>query len=175
GIFRNSAIDTSNTWSFAVAGLEETVPLGIVSIPNGPVVSVIGDYDGFMHNTPDNYGPIHTPRMGTTTGLDMAAQNNNMLVRVGNGMYYSLNQGSSWTRTTAMNGSKGQVAILADGSAILHSPENANTSYRSNNLGNSWTPVSGLSINNARIVADPVNANKAYAYNPNGSFWVSTD
>src|SRR5690606_9216234 len=59
GIFRNSAIDTSNTWSFAVAGLEETVPLGIVSIPNGPVVSVIGDYDGFMHNTPDNYGPIH--------------------------------------------------------------------------------------------------------------------
>ncbi len=175
GVFRNGAVDSGNTWAFTVAGLEETVPLGLVSIPGGPVVSVIGDYDGFLHDSATRYGQVHTPRMGTTTGLAMAAQNTDMLVRVGDQMYYTLNQGATWTRTQTMNGSKGQVAVLADGSALIHSPENTATSYRSTNLGNSWTAVAGLSVSNAHPVADPVNASKVYAYNPGGHLLVSTN
>ena len=173
GIFVNENINaTAGVWKFLVAGLEETVPLGIASIPNGPVVSVIGDYDGFVHSNPSQYAPIHSPSMGTTTGLALGG---NKLLRAGNSMYYSTNQGTSWTQCT-MNGTKGQVAISSDGNTFLHCPESSSTTYRSTNNGSSWSTVSGLSIGDARPVADPVNANKFYVYNPsNGAMLVSTN
>ncbi|HEY1202699.1 MAG TPA: secretion protein, partial [Niastella sp.] len=175
GIFVNDNISSSGTWRFAVKGLEETVPLGLESIPNGPVISVIGDYDGFRHTNVDQYAPIHNPQMGTTTGLAVAAQNTNKIVRVGNNMYYSNNMGSSWTQNS-MNGSQGQVALSANGNTVLHSPKESSTTYRSTNNGSSWSTVSGLSFTEARPVGDPVNSNKFYAYNPgNGAILVSTN
>lgn len=177
GIFATDDIDaTPCVWKFRVQGLEETVPLDIVSIPNnGPLVSVIGDYDGFRHTNVTQYAPSHTPRTGTTTGLACAAQNTNVLLRVGNNMYYSTDMGSSWTECTK-NGSKGKVAISADGNTFLHCPEASTTTYRSTNRGSSWTSVGGLSINEARPVADPANSNKFYAYDPgSGSMYISTN
>ncbi|SJZ75856.1 Por secretion system C-terminal sorting domain-containing protein [Chitinophaga eiseniae] len=176
GIFVNDNISTSGTWRFAVKGLEETVPLGLESIPNGPVISVIGDYDGFRHTTNvSQYAPIHQPQMGTTTGLAVAAQNTNKIVRVGNSMYYSNDMGSTWTQNS-MNGTQGQVALSANGNTVLHSPKESSTTYRSTNNGSSWSAVSGLSFNEARPVGDPVNSNKFYAYNPgNGAVMVSTN
>jgi len=175
GIFVNDNISSSGTWRFAVKGLEETVPLGLESIPNGPVISVIGDYDGFRHTNVAQYAPIHNPQMGTTTGLAVAAQNTNKIVRVGNNMYYSNNMGSTWTQNS-MNGSQGQVALSANGNTVLHSPKESSTTYRSTNNGSSWSTVSGLSFTEARPVGDPVNSNKFYAYNPgNGAVLVSTN
>lgn len=176
GIFRNDNISSSGTWRFAVKGLEETVPLGLESIPNGPVLSVIGDYDGFRHSTNlSQYAPIHNPQMGTTSGLAVAAQNTNKIVRVGNAMYYSNNMGVTWTQNS-MNGSHGQVALSANGNTVLHSPKESSVTYRSTNNGASWAAVSGLSFNEARPVGDPVNSNKFYAYNPgNGAVMVSTN
>lgn len=173
GLFVNENINaTAGVWKFLVAGLEETVPLGLVSIPNGPLVSVIGDYDGFAHSNPSQYAPIHSPSMGTTTGLALGGSK---LLRVGNSMYYSTNQGTSWTPCT-INGTKGQVAVSSDGNVFLHCPESSSTTYRSTNNGSSWSTVSGLSISDARPVADPANANKFYAYNPsNGAMLVSTN
>ncbi|MBS0030100.1 T9SS type A sorting domain-containing protein [Chitinophaga sp. 22321] len=174
GIFVNDNISSGGTWRFAVKGLEETVPLGLESISNGPVISVIGDYDGFRHTNVDQYAPIHNPQMGTTTGLAVAAQNTNKIVRVGNNMYYSNNMGSTWTQNS-MNGSQGQVALSANGNTVLHSPKESSTTYRSTNNGTSWSTVSGLSFTEARPVGDPVNSNKFYAYNPgNGAVLVST-
>ncbi|NLR68819.1 T9SS type A sorting domain-containing protein [Chitinophaga varians] len=176
GIFRNDNISSSGTWRFAVKGLEETVPLGLESIPNGPALSVIGDYDGFRHSTNlSQYAPIHNPQMGTTSGLAVAAQNTNKIVRVGNAMYYSNNMGVTWTQNS-MNGSHGQVALSANGNTVLHSPKESSVTYRSTNNGASWAAVSGLSFNEARPVGDPVNSNKFYAYNPgNGAVMVSTN
>lgn len=179
GIFKTSNIDaTTTTWTFNVKGLEETVPLNLVSVPNGPVVSVIGDYDGFRHTDITQYAPIHTPRMGSTTGLDFAALNTAILVRSGGGdtpaMYYSTDTGASWTKTASMNGKNGQVALSANGSVLLHNPADSTTTYRSTNFGSSWAAVTGLSTANLRPVADPVNTNKFYAYN-NGTMMVSTD
>jgi photosystem II stability/assembly factor-like uncharacterized protein len=178
GIFKTSDIDqTTTTWRFEVKGLEETVPLNLASIPGGPVVSVIGDYDGFRHTNPAAYAPIHNPRMGTTTGLAYAAQNTGTMVRSGGGdspaLYYTTNGGTNWTRAT-INGKNGQVALSANGGVLLHSPENSSTTYRSTNLGGSWSAVSGLSTANLRPVADPINSNKFYAYN-NGTMMVSTN
>lgn len=175
GIFVNDNINSSGIWRFTVKGLEETVPLGLESIPNGPVISVIGDYDGFRHSNINEYAPIHNPQIGTTTGLAVAAQNTSKIVRVGNSMHYSTDMGLTWSQNS-MNGTQGQVALSANGNTVLHSPRQSSASYRSTNNGSSWSTVSGLSFNEARPVGDPVNSNKFYAYNPeNGEVMVSAN
>ena len=174
GVFRTENISNiPSTWVVQVNGFEETVPLDIVSIPNGPLVSVIGDYDGFVHDDVTKYAPIHTPRMGTTTGLDYAEQNSNVLLRVGEKMYYSTDKAKTWKECT-INGTKGRVAVSANGTVFLHTPEGSSTTYRSTNNGASWSTVSGLTINGAKPTSDPMNANKFYAYG-NGNMYVSTN
>ena len=37
-------------WKFSAHGIEETVPYEVASIPNGPLISVTADYDGFRHD-----------------------------------------------------------------------------------------------------------------------------
>lgn len=177
GLFQCDNVNsTASTWKFAGIGIEETVPLDIVSIPNGPLFSVIGDYDGFKHTDIYTYAPVHSPGMGTSTGIAYAAGNTNYLVRVGAKMYYTTNQGTSWTQCGTMNGTKGRVAINYNASIILHCPEGSSTTYRSTNNGTSWTTCNGISIKDAVPVADPVNLNKFYAYNSsNGTMLVSTD
>jgi hypothetical protein len=177
GIFKTANIDAvPTTWTFTVKGLEETVPLNINSIPGGPVLSAIGDYDGFLHYSVDTYtNPQYSPTMGTTTGLAVADANTSLAGRVGHKMYTSANGGVNWTQTN-MNGTYGQVALSASGTVLLHNPSNSSTMYRSTNMGSSWSTVGGLSVNNARPVADPANASKFYVYNPaDGSFMISTD
>jgi xyloglucan-specific exo-beta-1,4-glucanase len=176
GVFRTDDIAaTVSVWKFQSKGLEETVPLDAVSIPSGPLISVIGDYDGFRHTDVTQDAPIHTPRMGTTTGVAYAAANPNIVLRVGGSMFYSTNMGVSWT-ACSKNGNKGKVSISANGNTFLHSPESSSSTYRSTNRGSSWTAVSGLSVGDARTVADPVNSNKFYAYNPSsGAMMVSTN
>lgn len=184
GVFMTDNIDaTTNVWKFVVKGLEETVPLDLVSIPNGPALSAIGDYDGFRHTDVTQYATIHTPRMGTTTGIAFAAQNPKIVLRTGQKkvnnvdvgeLYYSTDMGISWTECAVSKGVKGNLAIAADGKTFLHTPESSNITYRSINNGASWTIVTGLS--GSRPVADPVNPNKFYAYNySTGSLLISTD
>ncbi len=175
GLFKTFDIDApSTTWSFDVAGLEESVALNLVSIHGGPVISAIGDYDGFRHSDIAKYPPINSPTMGTTTGLDFAAQNTKVVVRVGSAMYLSNDMGLSWSKTASLNGKLGQVALSADGKVILHSPEKSTGTYYSTDSGSSWNAVTGLNLTNARPVADPVNASKFYALD-GGTLMVSTD
>lgn len=177
GIFKTSDIDaTTTTWTFDVKGIEETVPQSVVSIPGGPVVSVVLDYDGARQTDVTQYVPIHTPSIGSTTGLAVAAGDPSRIVRVGTTMYYSTDTGSTWLQSPVVNGTvgKGQLALSANGGVLLHSPQDSTTSYRSVNLGASWTAISGLTTANLRPVADMVNSSKFYAYD-NGVMRVSTD
>lgn len=165
GIFRSANIDAvPAVWTFTVKGLEETVPLGLVSSAGAPLVSAIGDYDGFVHDDPARPGRIHQPEIGTTTGLDAAARRPGTLVRVGDAMLVTRDGGQRWTQTPAMQGKRGQIAISADGAALVHTPQDSTLSYRSGDAGASWTPVAGLSGSKMRAVADPVHANVFYAY-----------
>jgi xyloglucan-specific exo-beta-1,4-glucanase len=171
---------TQTTWKFDVKGLEETVPIDIVSITGGPLVTAILDYDGFIHTDVTQYVANHSPSIGHTTGIAFAANSTSKLVRVGEGggvgrMYYSTNQGVNWTSCT-LNGKSGKVAVSADGSTFLHCPEGSSTTYRSTNNGGSWTSTGVTNISNAVPVADMVNTNKFYLYNPSsGSMMVSTN
>jgi xyloglucan-specific exo-beta-1,4-glucanase len=176
GVFSCDNVDAaSTTWIFNVKGLEETVPLDIQSIASGPIISAIGDYDGFRHTDVAQYAPIHNPRMGTTEAIDYASLNPKVAVRAGEKMYYSLDTAKTWTQCT-MNGSGGRVAVSADGSVFLHCPSGSSVTYRSVNKGASWTAVTGISISGAKPTADPVNKNKFYAYNSSsGYMMISTN
>jgi photosystem II stability/assembly factor-like uncharacterized protein len=165
GVFRTADIEATPTvWRFTVAGLEETVPLGAASLPDGPLVSAIGDYDGFRHFDPARYGPIHRPEIGTTTGLAVAGARPGTMVRVGERMQVSNDGGASWQAMPAAMGKKGQVAISSDGGTILHAPERLDAAWRSVDGGAHWTEVAGASGRGLRPVADPVDPKVFYAY-----------
>jgi hypothetical protein len=171
GLFKTADIDApTTTWRFNVEGLEETVPFNFETVPGGPLVSSIGDFDGFINADAAQYGIQHSPQMGTTRGLAIAAQDGRIMARAGSSIYYSTNGGASWNKSAVINGAQGQLALSADGYALLHSPDNSSISYRSTNYGGSWNAIAGLAVNNARPVADPVNPNKFYAYDGNGLF-----
>lgn len=182
GIFRSPNIDaTSPTWTFTVKGLEETVPLGMASIPGGPLVTVIGDFDGFRHTgSIDNYGQVHGPRIGTTTGLAVAAGSTSTMVRVGNTMKRSSDTGATWTDVVGIKGNFGHVALSANGGTLLHTfraKDQPSRTWRSTNFTSgspTWTAVSGLSDNDIAPAADPVNSSKFYVYD-RGSVRVSTN
>ena len=175
GIFKTADIDAHPlAWTFDVHGLEESVPLNLISIPGGPVISAIGDYDGFRHTDVTQYAPILTPTMGTTFGLAVAPRNTRELARVGTAMYLSHDMGLSWNKTPALSGKLGQVALNADGTVIVHSPEKSTISYYSTDAGASWHEVRGLAVRDARPLADPVDAHKLYALDGD-TMLVSTD
>jgi hypothetical protein len=97
---------------FAVRGIEETVPLDLASVPGGPLITVIMDYDGFVHD--DITKPVsasrHSPRIGNTYSVDFAKLNPKIVVRVGGDdkaaehndyrfpLYYSQDTGRAWTK-----------------------------------------------------------------------------
>lgn len=179
GVYRTRNIDaTPATWSFAVRGLEETVPLGLVSVPGGPLLTTIGDYGGFRHTNIDAYAPVQTPRLTSTPGLAVAPAKTSVVVRAGaNKIYRSADTGLTWTQVPAQ-ATTYLVALSADGSTLLHT-DGSNVTYRCADFTNAtptWTTVTGLGSNGARPEADPVNANKFYAYDPGaGRMLVSTD
>jgi hypothetical protein len=178
GIFATSNLNAStSTWKFMSKGLEETVPLEAVSLPGKGFATVIGDYDGFVTTNLDvSPAGVHAPSMGTTGALALAGATPSTMVRLGSSMYKTTDYGTSWTQVPLTGGgSRGTVALSANGSVILWTPESSTTTYRTANDGSMWTTVTGLSIN-APVIGDSVNSNKFYAYNPNGgAFYLSTD
>src|ERR1019366_5114718 len=76
-------------WDFLVRGIEETVPLALVSPPEGVhLISVVGDIGGFRHDdllkSPKD-GSFTNPQLNTNRGLDFAELAPMVVVRVGDG------------------------------------------------------------------------------------------
>ncbi|MFN2109576.1 MAG: InlB B-repeat-containing protein, partial [Anaerolineae bacterium] len=119
------------------------------------------------------------PIFSSGTGLDYAELDPEFIVRVGNGddiinLSYSQDGGATWTSAAsepADVNQGGTVAVAADGSAIVWSPEGT-VVYSANN-GDSWTPSDGVPAG-ATVEADRVNPATFYAY-AGGSFYRSED
>jgi len=175
GVFRTADIDAvPTTWTFTVDGLEETVPLGLVSRPGRPLVSAIGDYDGFVHEDVRRHGRIHDPQIGTTTGLAFAGARPDVMARLGDSLQLTRDGGATWQPAPTLRGKRGQVALSADGTTILHTPQGSNSSWRSLDGGASWTEVRGLAKAGLRPLGDPVDARVFYAYD-DGALLASVD
>jgi hypothetical protein len=177
GIFQTSDVSAAqSSWLFSGSGVEEMVPLDAVSVPGGSLVTVIGDYDGFVHEdlTASPSAGRHVPTMGTTNGLALAAQNSDVLARVGAELYLSSDGAETWQLAPRPNDETGgRVALSADGAVLLWSVEN--TVQRTADRGASWAAVTGIAFDNA-VTSDGAAANKFYAYDRmTGAFVVSTD
>ncbi|KAA3439456.1 T9SS type A sorting domain-containing protein [Rufibacter hautae] len=180
GVFQTTNLQEASqnrpvAWVFQNKGLEETVPLKLISPPTGaPLVSAIGDIDGFRHDNLD-VSPVAgrlSPRFGTNTWIDYAANQPATMVRTSNnadGKYgaYSTDGGTSWTAfgsAPAGTSGGGSIAISADGATLVWAPAGVSTVYSSTNRGTSWTASSGISKSDLKPMADRVNARKFYLY-----------
>jgi len=177
GVFMTNELGAAtSTWTFAVEGLEEMVPLGAASVAGAPLRSVVGDYDGFVHDDPDvsPAGGRFNPAMGTTYGLAVAALAPERVARVGNELFVSADGTQTWARVTRpSDATGGQLAFSADGTTLLWSVEA--TTFRSADQGATWSSVTGLS---AAVFpeADAVSSSRFYAYDPlTGGVFVSGD
>jgi hypothetical protein len=166
-------------WGFPDDGLEETVPLSIVSPPVGAhLISGVGDIGGFRHEdlrvSPKD-GFFTDPQLTSTSSVDFAALAPNVVVRVGYGGDaktphggYSLDNGVHWkpfsTEPPGSTKGGGQIAIAADGKTIVWTPSGG-APYWTSNWGGSWSACGGLN-EKMSVVSDRVNPEKFYSFNP---------
>ncbi|MCL1904287.1 MAG: lamin tail domain-containing protein [Oscillospiraceae bacterium] len=187
----NGVFACDNIWAatpqvyFKPAGVEEVVALDFISVPGGKNYSAIGDYDGFVHSNLTDYPPVHSPSMGSTSGISYNIATNTIM-RVAEysqwgdaptvKAYYSTNAGTSWTAMANLpNGAYGgKCAVAQDyrgeetsNEIFFWSPVNGSSSYYSDSYGNYWTACPGLP-NNVYIYAE---GGTVYAAG-NGSFYV---
>jgi photosystem II stability/assembly factor-like uncharacterized protein len=175
-------------WVFLGTGLEETVPLTLISPPEGAhLLSGVGDIDGFRHDDltvspPETFAG---PHFGNTESLAFAGKKNPVIARTGTAgghddevrAAYSLDDGRTWTgfaNTPAENAQAGAIAVSADGRTFVWTPRR-NAPYFTVDDGTNWIACAGLSPG-FQVVADAVNPDRFYAYNPRaGEFLVSTN
>jgi len=176
-------------WSILAKGIEETVALELDSASDGAhLVSAIGDYGGFVHwdlDRPAPEGASAPPRMGNTSGVETAALDPNVIVRVGvsaghkpgESIGYSLDAGRTWQPCASAPDAQsraGAIAVSADGKTWVWTPEREGPHVTRDN-GTTWTAAKGLP-ERVRVIADPQDANAFYAVSlPDRMFYRSTD
>jgi photosystem II stability/assembly factor-like uncharacterized protein len=174
-------------WVFLDDGLEETVPLALISPPQGAhLLSGVGDIDGFRHddlNVSPAPGTFSGPRYSNTEDLAFAGKNPLVIVRTGTAgnqevrAAFSRDGGTTWqeleSEPTTGNGA-GTIAISADAKTIVWTPRGGEP-YFTKDWGTNWTACAGLSAG-IRVVADTVNPQIFYAFDSrSGKFYSSTN
>ncbi len=175
-------------WVFLDQGLEETVPLTLISPPEGAhLLSGVGDIDGFQHDDL-TVSPAETfagPHFGNTEDLSFAWEKPQVVARTGTASghdpevcaAYSLDDGRTWTafaNNPADDPIAGSITISADGAICVWTPRH-NSSYYTMNYGTNWTACKGLTPG-FQVVADTVNPGRFYAYDSRaGKLLVSTN
>ena len=176
-------------WVFSNAGLEETAVIELVSPPaapaggghpaSPPLLSALGDIDGFRHDDlgVSPVGGAFAPMRGTNYGLDVAWQRPWLVVRStpansGAGERHismSVDGGRSFVDLPSepAGAAPGPVAVTADGGALVWA------GHVSRDNGSTWAAATGLPPG-ARPCADRAAAGNLYAAAA-GRLWVSTD
>jgi photosystem II stability/assembly factor-like uncharacterized protein len=174
-------------WVFLDDGLEETVPLALISPPAGAhLISGVGDIDGFVHddlNVSPAQGTFAGPRYGNTEDLAFAGKDPLVIVRAGTvgnqdvRAAFSRDGGATWQELESEpptgNGA-GAIAISADAQTIVWTPRGGEP-YFSKSWGTNWTACAALSTG-TRVVPDTVNPQNFYAFDArSGKFYSSTN
>ena len=167
----NGIMTTKNLWASkprfqaCVTGLEETVPLNIVSVTGAPLAVTIGDYDGCLYADVTKYYKRFTPSMGSTSAFAIAARNTKVMMRGSGDLYLSQNGGTSWVKKVKPVEDKGisSCAVSAEGSILVARPSE-NKPYYSLDNGSTWKPIQD-SPSGTNIFADPVCDHVFYGLN----------
>jgi hypothetical protein len=163
-------------WVFWNSGLEETVPLALISPPEGAhLLSGVGDVDGFRHDDLEISPPAGSyvgSRFGNTEALAFASKRPQFIVRTGTSRTrglsrgaYSEDGGRNWTAFAAeppRSAGAGSIAVAADGTTIVWTPRRS-AAWFSVDKGKTWVACEGL-VAGARVVADSVDPSRFYAY-----------
>ncbi len=180
--------ETRATWKFHVAGIEESVPMDIASIPGGPLISVIWDYAGFTSADPAQYSEFGQFRVAAGLNVRLASAGSGQSARVirlnsSGEMARSADSGKTWEKIEPNNlpkaGTDARLALSCDGQVILYTPSDRKV-YRNADPAHlwpakNWTQVPSLTDAN-RPVADPVNPRVFHAYrNSTGELLRSDD
>lgn len=169
-------------WQFQDRGIEETAVLDLISPPQGaPLLSALGDLDGFRHDDLDA-APSHfdlPQRYSNGESLDFAARKPERIVRAGRTRKpagdtvraaFSTDGGRSWQAFATEPGEgegAGSIAIAADGEAVLWAPSNAKHAFLTRDHGRHWIVADGID-SGVRVLADRVDATRFYASDARG-------
>ncbi len=179
GLFTCDDINASAvSWKFDVKGMEETVVMDAISIPGGKFISAVGDQYGAAYSDVYAYPTqVHTPTVASNNGIAFAANNINKVIRATDKLYYSTDQGTTWTAAAnTPGGGYGKMALSADGNTTVYCASGGSTTYYSTDNGGSWTSTGVTNVQDAHPIADYVNTNKFYIYSPSsGQLLVSTN
>ncbi len=179
-------------WSFEDQGLEETVPLALVSPPVGAhLVSGLGDIDGFRHEdlgVSPPQGRFDAPGYKNTEDIDFAGRAPDVMVRSGTTYgndrilgAFSRDGAVHWKgfpteppRADPARFGTGPIAVSADGKAFVWTPRHGRP-YVTRDEGATWQPVDGAPEGLA-LVADRVDPARFYGVDSSeGALYVSTD
>lgn len=193
GLFTNPGENNSasTTWVYENDGLEEACVMEMVSPPFGaPLISVIGDVDGFVHTDLDvssqNRLLVGSKWVGSNRSIDFAENAPSKMVKThdnneANKGAYSLDGGASWaaflSRPSGIsnNDECGKIAISANGNNIVWAPKNGAIAFSTNN-GATWTESNGGIAYGLKPVSDRVNSSKFYVFDPSAQkFYYSVD
>ena len=176
-------------WWFQDAGLEETVPLDLLSPMGGAhLLSALGDIDGFRHDDLDRAQmQFQGPRLTNGESIDAAGQQPQIVVRSGTvrnrrnneiRAQFSRDGGAHWQAVAsepADGEGAGHLAIGADGRRVIWTPANAEHAWASDDFGGHWQQVQGVPAT-ILIEADRVDPQRWYGVDAaNGRFYTSTD
>lgn len=197
GVYRTRNLDALEqggtvTWSFDNKGLEETVPLALLSPPEGAhLLSALGDIDGFRHENLDIAGTAFAgpPRYANAEHIACASARPSVMVRCGTvrnrttevRIAVSRDGGLSWQALASEPEpclGAGRIALSADGATIAWTPRAQPPAgatgielwrawpghpWVSSDLGRSWQPCEGLPPG-TNLVADPSDPARFLAY-----------
>ena len=171
-------------WTFQIEGLEETVPLELISPRYGPpLLSALGDIDGFRHDELFVSPPAgrFKPESGTSRSIDFAHEVPYIVARTadsGTNRFggYTTDGGVNWTnfpQGPAGITAGGSIAISADGGVMVWVPQGASPQYMIGFV--SWQPVTGAKPG-VKIISNKKLSDYFYQYDAlSGSLLQSKD
>ncbi|MCI4566364.1 exo-alpha-sialidase [Lysobacter sp. CFH 32150] len=174
-------------WWFKNAGLEETVPLALISPPQGAhLLSGVGDIDGFRHDDVDKPTlQFAGPRLTNTESMAFAGQAPQIVVRSGRirdrrnnevRAAWSQDGGTTWqpfaNEPPQTSEGAGHITIAADGKRVIWTPVKSGA-WITADFGKHWQKVKGVP-DGAVIEADKVDEGIYYAFDgATGKLYVS--
>jgi hypothetical protein len=189
-------------WVVMSPGIEETVPLDLLSPPRGAhLITGVGDYGGSVHWDPDRPEPggnFSNPRFGNTNDIDCAAKNPHIIVRVGRAtgdnpgktIGYSMDYGRTWQPCASLpqpESALGHIAVSSIGNTWIWTPDpvyigsgadrlrRPSPVYYTMDKGMNWNKCFGIP-DGTRVIADPEHPGKFYGMDLfGGKLYISTN